>query len=177
MTVELTINKFIRDNINLILNISEFAILGKQNAPRPTSAYATVSFLNMSTVGTKSTDLVNNPSDLDLTETIKQYREYTFSVNFYRLNAIANSELIRLGFERESIRNLFYTANLGLTRISEIRDLSDILESKFEERSQMDITISALGLDSQIIKSIQSVDIAAEYQARNLRYNFIIGVS
>ena len=98
------------------------------------------------------------------------------SVSFYRNNAIDNATKSRTGLVRESIQELFRAAKLGLTRRSEVREISEALENGWEERAQFDIVLSAVGTDADIVRSIEAVDIAGEFQIRGLKYNFIIEV-
>jgi hypothetical protein len=50
------------------------------------------------------------------------------------------------------------------------------LENGWEDRAQFDIFLSAVGTDTDIVKSIESVDMACQFQARGLIYNFNIEV-
>ncbi len=177
MILEETINKLIRDTIDLLLLSPGFSIKAKQkDAPRPINAYADVDFVNDTGIGWEQRQLVNNGGDPDLTETLQGAREIMMSVNFYRSNAIDNARKVRIGLIRESIQSLFSAGGIGLTRRSEVREISEPLESGFEERSQFDIVLSAVGTDSDIVRSIESLDIAGEFQSRNLQFNFNIEV-
>lgn len=182
MILEETINKFIRDIINIILEAEGFAIKAKQQGnnklgtPRPQGSYASVDFVTDITIGLEESSLENNTEDPDLTETITGTREIMMSVNFYRDSAIDNARSFRTGLIRSSIQELFKESNLGLIGRSIVREIDEPLENGWEERSQMDITLSAVGTDSDLIRSIESVNISAEYQARGLTYNYTIEV-
>ena len=177
MILESTINKLIRDVINLLLVTAEYTIAAKQkDAPRPIGAYADVDFVSDTSIGWEQQELVNNGGDPDLTERITGMREIMMSVNFYRSNSIDNARKVRTGLIRESIQELFKAANLGLIRRSDVREISEPLEDGWEERSQFDIVLSATGTDSDIVRSILAVDISGEFQSRGLKYNFTIEV-
>ena len=182
MILEETINKFIRDMVNLILEIPDYSIRAKQlganklGAPRPQNGYASVDFLSDITLGLEQRTLENNTEDPDLTETITGMREVVMSVNFYRDSALDNARFFRTGLFRSSVQELFKAAKLGLTTRSIVRNISESLENGWEERAQIDVTLSVIGTDTDIIRSIESVNISGEFQSRGLTYNFEIGV-
>jgi len=176
MIAEETINKFIRDVINLVLVTSDFAIRGKQDAPRPEGNYAAVEFMSDTGLGWEQQELVDRTIDVDIDETIEGLRELMFSVSFYRNAAIDNARTVRTRFVRESVQTLLKKANLGLLRRSEVRSFSEPLENGWETRAQFDIFLSAVGSDTDIVRSILGVDIAGEFQSRGLVYNFTIEV-
>lgn len=178
MTPEATLNEFIRSVVNLILGESAYAYAAKQpgNPPRPRGAYASVDFTMDINIGTENRTLENNISDDDLTETIRGLREITMSVNFFRDLANDNARKVRTGLIRESVQDLFKASQLGLVSRSDVREISEPLENGWEERAQLDIVLSAVGTDTDIIRSILAVDISGEFQARGLIYNFSIEV-
>ena len=129
-----------------------------------------------SSIGWEQRTLEDNVGDDDLTETIEGMREIMFSIGFYRDGAIDNARKVRTGFVKESVLELLRAANIGLTRRSEVRPISEILENGWEQRAQFDIVLSAVGSDTDLIRSILAVNIAGEFQARGLKYNFDIEV-
>jgi len=177
MILEETLNKLIRDVIDLLLATPGYTIKGKQlGAPRPTGAYADVNFVTDVNLGWEQRTFENNGGDDDLTETIEGQRSVFFSINFYRSGATDNSRKVRTGFIRESIQALFISAGVGLTTRSDVRDLDEALENGWEERSQFDLTVNVVGSDSDVVRSILSVDMAGVFEARGLQYNFNIEV-
>lgn len=176
MIAEEVINKFIRDVINLVLVTSGFAIRGKPNSPRPKGDYAIVEFMSDTGLGWEQQQVVNRGGDDDLDETIEGLRELMFSISFYRDESIDNARNVRTRFVRESVQTLLKAASLGLIRRSEVRSFSEPLENGWETRAQFDLFLSAVGSDTDIVRSILAVDIAGEFQARGLVYNFTIEV-
>ena len=175
MIPEETINKFLRDIINLLLSSPGYTIKAEQkDTPRPEDAYADVTFVNDVPLGWEQTEYENNTGDNDLTETISGMREVMMSIGFYRDNSIDNARTVRMGLLRESIQDLFRAANMGISSRSQVRKISEPLENGWEERAQFDIVLSAVGTDTDIARSILSVDIAGAYQSRGLEYNFNI---
>lgn len=176
MIFEATLNKYIRDIVNLILEESDYTIAAKQDAPRPVGPYATVDFVSDTGVGLSERTYANRGTDLDLDITHDSLRDVMFSINFYRDVAIDNARWVHLGLVRESVLLLLTSANIGLIRRSEVREISEALENGWEERAQMDIFLSIVGTDTEVMRTISSVDIAGQFEARDLIYNFNIEV-
>ena len=167
------INSLIRNTIDLILLSPGFAIRAKQqNAPRPQGPYADVDIISDVGLGWDQYDRKDNEEDLDITTTTQQLRQITLSVNFYRDDAVDKARKVQQALCRETIQSIFTQAKAALIRRSEVREISETLEDTWEERAQFDIMISVVGSDTDIIRSIQSVDIAGLYQTANLNYNF-----
>ena len=177
MTPEETINKFLRDVVDLILSSPGFTIKAEQDgAPRPTGSYADIDFVTDTGLGWEEFNSVDRIADEDIDVTSKGMRQIMMSVGFYRDLSVDNARKVHIGIVRESIRELFGLAGLGLTRRSEVREISETLETSWEERAQLDIFLSSVSTDVDIVRSIASIDIAGEFQARGLSYAFNIGV-
>lgn len=177
MILEETINKFIRDTINLLLETSGFSIKAKQyGAPRPEGDYADVEVVTDESIGHESYEYEDDVGTGDVQETVKGYREIMVSVNFYRDNAKDNCRKVRTGLVRSKVQQLFKDANLGLIRRSLVRDIDEPLDEGWETRSQLDIFISAVGTDSEIVEAVNALTISGEFQARGKSYNFDIEV-
>ncbi len=177
MILEDVINKLVRDSVDLLLEQPGYTIKAKQeNAPRPQGAYANVDFLVGESLGWEQRKFSNNDGNPDLTETIEGLRNITMSINFYRDNAMDNSRKVRTGLVRESIQSLFSLAGVGLVSRSDVRDIDEVRDSGWEQRSEFDLVLNAVGTDSDIVRSIQAAYITGEFQARGLAYNFDIEV-
>ena len=177
MLLEEPINKLVRDVVNLVLETPGYTIKTKQEgAPRPQGAYAVVDFLASESLGWEQRIFKDNVDNLDVTEYISGLRNITMSINFYRANAMDNSRKVRIGLVRESIQSLFSSAGVGLVSRSEVRDIDGPTDDGWEERSQFDLVLNTVATDQDIVKSIQAIDIASEFQYRGLKYNFNIEV-
>mgnify|MGYP003629795419 CR=1 FL=1 len=176
MILEETLNKLIRDVVNLLLSSPTFTIKSKPSKRRPTGSYAAVDFISDTGVGMEQRTFENNQGDDDLTENITGMRSIMLSIDFYRVGSVDNARKVKTRLVRESIQELFRAAGVGLTSRSEVREISEALENGWEERAQFDIVLSATGTDSDVVRSILSVDMAAEFQFRGLKYNSIIEV-
>jgi hypothetical protein len=177
MILEETINKLLRDTVDLLLASPGYTIKAKQkDAPRPTGNYGDVDFVSDTRLGWEQFEYQNRTGDPDLDSTSKGMRQIMMSIGFYRDDSIDNARKVHSGVTRESVQALFREAGLGLIRRSDIREISEPLENGWEERAQLDIFLSAVGTDVDLVRSIESVDMAGEFQARGLIYNFNIEV-
>lgn len=177
MILDETLNKLIRDSIDLILGVPGYSIRAKQpNAPRPLGSYADVHILTDIGRGWEEKTLKDRTADVDIDETIQGSRDIMFSINFFRSGAIDNARKVRTALVRESVQNLFNKAKVGLIARSEVRDLSEVISNTWEERSHFDLTINAIGTDQDIVRSILTVDIVGEFQARGIQYPIDIEV-
>lgn len=177
MILEETINRLLRDTVDLLLASPGYTIKAKQKgAPRPTGNYGDVDFVSDTGLGWEQFENQNRTGDSDLDTTSKGMRQIMMSIGFYRDSSRDNARQVHSGLVRESVQALFRGAGIGLIRRSEVREISEALENGWEQRSQLDVFLSAVGTDTDIVRSIASVDMAGEFQARGLIYNFNIEV-
>ncbi len=169
MTLEETVNKFLRDTVNLITGKTN-TIRSRQDGPRPKGSYADIGTISDISLHWEQSTLADR-QDNDLDQTIEGQRELMYSIGFYRTGSMDLAKSTHIGLIRNSIQELFKAANIGLIRRSEIRDISEALENGWEERSQFDIFLNMVGTDADIICSILSVDISAEFQSGTETYN------
>jgi len=112
----------------------------------------------------------------NLKSTIQTPINEIYSINFYRDNAVDNARNVSQRFKRESIQEMLKEATLGLIAISDVREISEPLETGWEERAQFDITLNFVGSDEDIISAITSLDISAHYEMAGLVYNFNVEI-
>lgn len=169
------INKLLRDSINLILNEPEYAVRAKQSgAPRKTGPYASVDLLTSLSVGYEQRELTNAGQDLE--SSISGSYLLTYSINFHRDSALDNGFKIRTLLFSDQIKELFKVAGVGLVSRSEVRNLTSVIDSNWEERAQFDITVNAINTDTETLISVLSVTIPAEFQNSGIVYNQTIEV-
>lgn len=175
--LEDSINKLIRDTVNSILNVTGFAIKSEQkDAPRPIGNYCDVNIVSIISKGWERKLSENNTLDPDITEYSEGIREITISLNFYRDGSLDKASKVHIGLTRQTSIDRFSAAKIGLISRSQIRDIAEPLENGWEDRSQFDIVLNTVATDSDIIRSIEIISIAGEYQERGLVYNFEIEV-
>lgn len=167
MTPEETLNKFVRDIVNAIIGTNGFAIKANQDAPRPSGEYADVQLITDSGIGWEQSVYSDNISDDDMTQTIEGQRELMYSVGFYRGQSNDNCRSVRTGLLRNSIQELFGLADIGFVRASECRNIPEAYENGWESRSQFDIFLNVVGSDTDIVRSILSVDVSGQVQSNS----------
>lgn len=177
MILDETINKLIRDIVNLILEVPGYAKRAAQtNAPKPQGAFASVEVVIEAGIGWEQKTYTDRTEDVDLDSKVEGLREVLVSVHFFRDSSFDRARLVRTAMIRDSIQDLFRAAKVGVIRFSDVRNVSTTLQKGWEEASQFDAYLSVVGDDVSITRSICSVDIAGEFQARGLTYNIDIEV-
>lgn len=167
--IESELNKLVRDIIDTIIGTPSYAIKAKQNAPRPNTPYCSVDIVHIKNMGWEQSVLIDLPSpSLDIKYEAYGHREVMYSINFYFDDAMTKAEKVKIAMVRYSIGDILRAANFGLVSRSDVRDISEPLENGWEERAQLDIVLSALGTDEEIISSIQTVSISGEFQERGI---------
>jgi len=141
------INQLLRHAVDNILGVPGFAIQTRQDAPRPAGPYCAVGVLADVGVGWEQItyqDLgggVNN-------EKLEGVREFTFSLGFYRDGSNLAARTVRLGLVRETVRETFRAAGLGLGVRSEVRNISLMRENGNEQIAQFDVTFNLVDVDT-----------------------------
>lgn len=167
------LNKLLRNTIDLLLSSEGYTIRAKQDAPRPSGPHADVNVTLVLKDGTEEIKYENAPDDKVLRAT-EGLREAMVSINFYREGAFDNAQLIHNRLVRHSVVTAFRSAGVGLIGRSDVRDITEPLENGFEERAQMDIFLSFVGKDNELINTIGSVNIQSSVEIGTVIYNSII---
>lgn len=132
----------LRTTISLLTPVAE-SIFEWPNAPRPAGHYATVGINNMLQVGFgefKDADAI----DGDLDRSFDTLFDINVGVNFFRPDATYSAALLSGGLVTPQVTDLWNAQGVGLVTRSNIRDLTQIVNSSFEDRAQLDITMQAL---------------------------------
>lgn len=137
MTVD-ELNKFFRD-ITRVVTVASEVIEHHPNAPRPKGDYATVHVGDLVPVGAGDKGYSTNAEDLD--EKVATLYDVMISVNFFRGDAQQNASILAGSMRRTSVITLFNAVGLGFTRPSAIRELTHLMDSKHEERAQIDLFV------------------------------------
>lgn len=145
----------IRDTINSVVTIKD-VINYRPNAPRPDGESATVNIASLRKIGTIDRKISTNVDDLDF-KTVKLY-EAMVSINFYRGDAIGNAGIVAGSLYDQHVTDRFNLSGAALTKISEVRDLSEVFDASHEERSQFDAFIQ-FELTAQV-EPVIGIDIA-----------------
>lgn len=170
MILEEAINLLLRNSCDAILGTPGYFIRAKQkDAPRPVGSYGTIEFLDETPVGQEQIEKedIADPS-VDLNFTYTGARVIRFTVNTYRANALDNARRIRAGMCRTSNIQAFSSLGVGYNDVSVVRNITSPLSTNWEERGSLDVTLNTVSQDSEIIRSIQSVDLTLLFHARGI---------
>ena len=138
------------------------AIVGTPGAYRPPGEYAVVDMISSASPWGAAVNTVVAGSAFS--ENVERLIEGVISVNFYRGDAhdVAN-KFVTIS-SSENARRLFYNASIGVTRVSDIRNLDTIVRGEVERRAQIDIYVNYKTTSSSDAGVIDSVEISGEIQ-------------
>jgi len=162
-----TINKLMRDSVNIILNVTSTIRANQKDLIRPKGPYADVHVSSDLKIGWEERN-VENEGDFDLKYTAEGLREITVTFNFYRSteneSALDRARKVHIGFARETINETWKAAKVGLLDRTEVLSADETIEDGWEDRASFDITLSAVGTDEEIICAINEVLITGVYE-------------
>lgn len=167
MILEEAINQLIRHTVDDIVGNTGYSIRAKEkDALRPNEvSYADVDVLIDTTLGWEEKVISETDVEGGIEVNYSSLREIMVSVNFYRANAMDNARRTHVGLVRQSTISRFTASKIGLIRRSEVRQISESLENSWEERAQIDIFLSSVSSDSEIISCIEAISISASHNA------------
>lgn len=139
-----------------------------QNAPTGTvtKQHATVKVIYQDATGSDEIRLANAASN-NVTETIIGQRLLLASVNFYKGDAITKARrLVTLLGSTQAIQ-LMQQLGLGLVRTTQVRDLTALVDTKWEERGQLDIEFHAIAQEDLSLATYGTFKIDLHHAERN----------
>lgn len=153
----------------LARTLGEKAVLSYQDGTKLPGQFIVVGVPTNTPIGQverRYKDIVGGP---DILEYINGFREIMYSVQVYReeegkLAPNDQAELVRLYLQSSEGREEMMNYGLAFSRISEVRDLTQAVDSVQERRFQLDVFYNTVQTLEQIILSIESIDIIAVYQ-------------
>lgn len=90
---------------------------------------------------------------------VKGERELILSVNYFGTNAMSELSAVQTAFGFPSAREMLLKDNIVFVEETGMRDLSSLMENRFESRAQMDVrfrlTEEAIDLDSTVVEEVQ----------------------
>lgn len=132
----------LRTTIELLTPV-DLAIFEWPNAPRPDTHYATVGINDMLQVGFREFK-DSNATDGDLDRKHDTLFNITIGVNFFKPDSMYSASLFSGGLVTQEVTDLWNAQGVALVLRSNIRDLTQVVNSSFEDRAQLDITMQAL---------------------------------
>lgn len=140
-TYENDFRKLIRETLGLPLNS-----VHKANTEAPTGTrdqpFSTVLFTDSLATGYDNNNYASTivPSN-NVIETGQGMRRVLVSVQFFKTDAKYSGDRLKTLLHMESITAKLQQIGLGLVRTGTVRDLSQTVDTKWEERSQLDIEL------------------------------------
>jgi len=89
-------------------------------------------------------------------------RRVTISVIAYGEDADTIIGRLHSGVELETVREVFRAYGMGLVRQEDVLDVSQLLDTKFEKRSQFDVTFHVVSERTEDVGYIETVEIENE---------------
>lgn len=139
----------------------------RQSGLAPNGLYGTVRLIDAVMEGLPSEtftdiDVAGEPkSSHDL---MTKYQA-TISINAYRTGARNTLNNLQIAAYSNTSSQILQLAEIGLVRFSLFRDLTEVINGNFEERSQMDLDINVVGAYNEELFIIETVPL------ENVTYN------
>lgn len=152
--------KWLSDESGLVV------VKANQKGPRPARPYISLRFLNASQrVGSMDQNTTTEHTlagETKYSVATEGMRTAVASINVFGDNAIDTLAMIRDSLDRPDVIDRFESA--GVSHISEgpINDLTELLETIYEERGQMDLTIGFVAANEVEYGIIQSAEVNRE---------------
>jgi len=181
-----TLNKAIRDLIETAAGDYDskpaiLAIRAEQNAPIPDDRpFATVRLTLRPLKGWAERTLENNISGDDIDETIAERVMVRASINYFKnrgqyadgitISALDEASAFGTFLQGSSAIQSLDVAGIGINRISEVRNVTALDKTQWEERAQLDLDFNVVASRTDLICEIKSVLIQGEYQEHSNEY-------
>lgn len=115
----------------------QVVVFEQQNAPRPPKPYLGLQILNISKIGTDwQAPVDSNGDSYHLGD-----REMELQINYYGPGGLDKLEDIRTRYKEFEFRKLLYDNNVVFVNSSFIMNTTELLQSEYEPRHSMDITL------------------------------------
>lgn len=141
--------------INGILGFD--AIFAYPDAPRPSTSYVLINFLTDIKTGTHETIGVLQGDD-STNNTYSSLDEITISINTYYNGAFQKAVDIQKSLMLISVEDLLNDNGLGFLNHTQIQKIPEIIDKKWEERAQFDITFSVRRQTTENIATIKKIE-------------------
>jgi len=153
----LAINNGVQHIVESLLNVT--TIFEDQNAPRPEGDYLTLKLTSIQQLARREEGATN---DQGLASVFAHYL-ITFSFNSFRENSKSLMEQLRFALNLRTVLDQFEALGLGFSNTTPIIDVPMLLQTEWEERSQMNAMFFVSDTDQDNIGFIQSTDIDGKF--------------
>lgn len=161
--------------------IGENAVLSFQEGVKLKGQFFVVAVPSKAPIG--QAEIRYRNEGLDLVETTSTLREIMYSVQVYRdakgedaPTAADAAEELRVRLQGTRARQHMLSFGLAFSRYGEIRDLTTPVDASQEPRFQFDVYYNIVQSITDVILSIESIDINASYQGAFHHHNHTIEV-
>lgn len=145
--------KAVYDLIRKYINPAATVIWENQAEARPPKPYCALLFIT-------GPIRIGHDSEIVVTDKtqVRGIREMVLSVNYFGTNALAEMSRLQTAFGFPSAREMLLRDNIVFVKETGLRDLSSLMENRFESRSQMDVMIrlteNVTDIDSTIVEAV-----------------------
>ncbi len=164
-----TLNKAVRDLIT-VANPLVLAIRSEQDAPIPAQRpFATVRVAMLAPEGWAEKKLTDLP--LDIEELTSERIRVRAVVNYYgstsTVSSMDEAVTFRTFLQGTTAIETLVAAGMGFVRTSEVRNLTALENSKYEERAQIDIDLYTLSERIETLLEIQKAQVTGQIEEAN----------
>lgn len=135
-------------------------IRANQKGPRPARPYASLNFLNPSNRLGNSIDQ-QRATDAGLVAA-EGMRSAVASINIFGDNALDTMAAVRDSLDRADVQEVFEDGEIAHLDEGPITDLTELQETIYEERAQMDLTLSFVASSEVDVGTIEEVVLEGE---------------
>jgi hypothetical protein len=161
------INTIIRNIIRTELGLLEHQVMpANTNQPTGDEPFVTVLIASIDGIGWDDVNIKDAPA-LTVTETGQGFRVMTVSVQFFRTGALTFAERLRAKLQLNSAYEKFALNGLGLLSKSAVRVLSAVPNTLWEERAQIDLSISIISKETNIIDTYGEFPLSISTESSN----------
>lgn len=150
-----TLNELKQLIINTLNSITDLDVI-----PFPTSPKSNTEFI---------TYQITNIKDLSYSENIEDngnvittfLKEVTFSINIYSKDALEKAEMVRKKLSLTSEQINYLIANVGITRISNTKDLTFLESNFYSKRCQFDVILNYTSTETEDLGFFNKVELSS----------------
>lgn len=129
-------------------------IIEDQNAPRPDYPYASFRISNINKIGFDEIRSIDSDTDV---LNIGGQRRATVEINYFGQDSLSNLTKAYNSLEKQSLIDTFYVAGIAYLEKNDVQNLTDMLETKYEDRSYFDFYIGFADNIEDNVSIIESV--------------------
>lgn len=126
------------------------------NSPRPTVDYVTLYFSGVNQIGW---DYVNAPVEDDGIAVQVGDREFTVQIQAYGGDTLSILNNLRTSLQKQSVLDTLRANGIVLANWFGINDVTDLIDSRFEQRASMDVLFRIADIYNDISGVISTVEL------------------